>query len=217
MNRINHMAANHVQQADIGLMLNAYTGLLRKYTQEARTQQAAVAANAQASARLDQRTDREVEAQDLRDRNRAEAAVRAKYGYAYQLFVDTVAAYLDRLPAAEREFFEIAEFENGSLALNDVTVLEELYRRAIDSGMSRQEIEHLMKTDRAAYMRHPQAQQHLAAMLRGERPDVVRPKAATSAEQEIRQIEEVMRTQRGRYNRDEAMQSRYRELLRRRG
>ncbi len=206
-----------IPASDVDALIGAYQAFLRNQQKQARDRQATAVANAQASARLDSRTAKEIEQQDARDKQRCEVAARSAWGHEFGLNVALINDYLDKLPKPEREFFETAEMQDGSLALNDFDVLQKLLSLASDSGLTRAELEEMLRTNRRKYLSDPIYAAHLRSFLAGTAATPGRPAGNASAAGRIAEIEHIMRTDRRRYNRDEQLQNELRTLYAQRG
>lgn len=179
---------------------------------------------------------REVQAQDLKDRDSTREAMRAEWGFEfYTRNVRTITAYLNRLPEAERTRIENEVLPSGKLALNDPDRLRELLHRAQSAApstpanttattpaqsndvasMTRADIEAVMHKDRTRYNRSPEIQARYLALLRSEESGIpMQASSGNAVEREIAEIENFMRTNRAAYNRDEVKRARLLALYR---
>lgn len=161
---------------------------------------------------------REIEAQDLVDRDRTRDEMRAEWGTEYEFNVRAINRYLGSMSASQRDKIENATQSDGSLSLNNAGRLQELLEKARNSvdrlpggQMTRDEIEQVMRTDRSRYNADIGMQDRYREMLRdGDGEGKPLPSSMRSVNSEIGRIEQLMRTDRKAYF---AQESRYRELL----
>lgn len=179
---------------------------------------------------------RDTESVDAQDRDHARDVLRELWGEEFDANRNLVNQHLDRLPANEREFYESTD-ETGTLRLNRPEILERLARDARatvsadtrgaitaasqDFGSEKAALEAMMANPRSAYWKGADS-----AALQARYRDLIssgdtgneKPLPQGSGiNAEINKIEHVMKTDRRRYNRDEQMQQRYRDLLELRG
>lgn len=165
------------------------------------------------------------EGEDEDHRHETEGAMKREWGFEYAANIALVNRYLDGLPPAVQITFENARLDDGSKVLNSPAVLRWLAEQArgpavrsanASSAAEKTELEELMRQPGSRYWKGPDAAKLQAryrdiatAAPAGDRPLP----GGSAAEREIADIEALMRTNRSRYNRDERMQARYRELL----
>ena len=205
-----------ISQSDVSALLGIYPAFLRKLGKQAGDNQARAAATRQVNAALDQRSDEEIQQQDKRDKQNCEITARTAWGSLYRQNVDLINSHIAGLPKREQAFLWEAEMADGSLALNDFGVLQKLLAEASDSGLSRAELEEMLRTNRSKYLSNPKFAAHYRRHIEGAASDP-QSRGATPIDAEIAQIEQFMTENRRAYVKNEQMQARYRELLRQRG
>lgn len=139
---------------------------------------------------------RQLDAMDTRDRNAARVAMQSEWGPQYRENIGLLNRWLDSLPDETRENIEREADENGRLALNNPQRLREFLH------LAREKMGPQQSTQRTT-----QSSERTAA----------KPGDKAAIDAEIASIENLMRTNRRAYNRDERIQARYRELLNMRG
>lgn len=135
---------------------------------------------------------RQLDAMDTRDRNAARVAMQSEWGPQYRENIGLLNRWLDSLPDETRENIEREADENGRLALNNPQRLREFLH------LAREKMGAQHSAQKAA-----QSSERTAA----------KPGDKAAIDAEIASIENLMRTNRRAYNRDERTQARYRELL----
>lgn len=171
--------------------------------------------------------ERDIEALDRQDRDQARGKLKEIWSEEYDANIHLANRHLDSLPASQREFYEGAE-SNGSLRLNNPKWLDRLAQEAraqvppilIEAahqhGSEWAALESMMANKGSEYWKGENAAA-LQARYRdlissGDNGEKPLPSGSGIAA-EISAIEHVMKTERHRYFRDEALQQRYRDLL----
>lgn len=177
-------------------------------------------------AQLSREDARSIEEMDLQDREQARGALREQWGPEYDANIHLANGYLDTLPASQRAFYESAD-DSGTLRLNRPDVLARLAQEARaqvppvlveaarQHGSERAALEAMMADRYSPYYKGADA-----AALQARYRDLLRagddqPKplpTGSGIAQEIAAIERTMREDRHRYNKDEQMQARLRQL-----
>lgn len=159
--------------------------------------------------------------QDAKDRAETNAALKREWGFQYKTNVTLANKYLDSLPPAVQMVFETADI-GGMAALNSPAVLKWLVEQArgpvashSNTADEKAQIEELMRQPGSKYWQGPEAARMQARYrdLIGSAPADKPLPTGSGVDREIEEIQNIMRTDRTRYNRDTRMQARFLQLL----
>lgn len=214
-NFLNHASASGWEQEDVN---NAIAWYLDAFSDTGQSPDDVMAVQAE----------RDIEALDKQDRDQARGKLKEIWSEEFDANIALANQHLDRLPASQREYLE-GSGPDGRLRLNDPEILSKLAQEsrsqipqvlteaAKQHGSERAALEDMMANRSSPYWRGADA-----AALQARYRDLISSGDTGAAKplpqgngiaQEIAAIENVMRTDRYRYNKDEGMQQRYRQLL----